>query len=200
MQLPKTACPITYSCAAAFRAVEDSIFADTLTGSEEDWEDLDEDILDQANLSDVAIRLRAFYALELVYTKVLGVQAAAPGAALHIAPKPRTLAGLEDLRGCLTKLERRYKATQTNNKLKNDKQLAYANENVSKVLLTLQEMTEVARGMLASGPVKGKVRMGYLLARVFHETYMSDQTVIEYIRPLLRISVEEALHPWDTDT
>jgi len=206
MSIPKHACPITHACLHIVRQSRDT--SPTLFNfSEEDkWGELEEEASANAP-SNESQRLRAFYAIEVIYHELLpqlffSISDPDFQRAFMELRASRSVEGLDELLGVIHRFKRKTGARRTilkikGNKNDNSQQLAELLKRPNKVLEACASAVEALKKSLRSDQVRGLSTVGQALANSFIESSESQDSIQGHLTTLLTITAGKAVTPWN---
>lgn len=218
MNPPYNGCPIVRTVLMNIRG-DEGHFDPISTHNWEDWDELEEEA-EQATPSDDTIRLRAFYAIELIYSEVIPRQlfsadvvqpstlkalvpthTSTPGPDYIKKNYPRSCEGLAELSADANRLRGRLAAMTTISVIKKERRdasLQWADifDKIRAIVELLQEAVDILCGCLRRRDTKNIIRIGEILyMAMLAANYTSSDTETE-LRTLLTIHRENAIAPW----
>jgi hypothetical protein len=208
MNLPKNACPVAYTCIREYTArLSDSTVLDhSVFGGDDDWDELRQESLSRS-LEPKAIRLRAFFAVELIYNELLPMQFFAAALPEHQEEwqglrVDRTVEGMKWLEAKALKSQRRFNARSAIATLKRDEtliQLGFALAKPAETFEKLARVCDVLAGCLRRDDIKGMTIVGSHLAWSMQNAH---QTLVEserMVRALLSVGTSNPIHAWQRE-
>jgi len=207
MSIPKHACLVTYACLAQVRLAQDTSPTPFNIFTEEDyWGDLEEQSRTNAP-SNESQRLRAFYAIEVIYHDLLpqlffSISDPEFQRAFMELRASRSVEGLDELLGVIQRFKRKTGARRTilkikGNKKDNSQQLAELLKRPNKVLEACSSAAEALKKSLRSDQVRGLTTVGQSLASSFIESSESLDNIQGHLVTLLTITTGKAVTPWN---
>lgn len=204
MNLPSTACPVTYCALRTYTRMHDD---DGPLGLP-DYDHFEE-VKREAKVCDPSpetVRLRAFFALELIYTETLPKVYFAASIEdiqkfLQEIRTPRTVEGLQTLKSRLEQAKKKSAARAALIKLRGDKNpMSGAMMTNPLVMLDrLVELCDVLTGCLRRDDLKGMTLIGDFLGHSFYEMNEVSMELELIARVLLSINSKNPLHPWERE-
>lgn len=205
-------CPIVLSLLRSVRKKTEEESLDHLSIGllgDEDWDALEESAKEP--IGEDTIRLRAFYAFELLYYEILHrmlhtgsftVTGTLDG--VRIGPLPvveRSSSGLTALIASAESLKKRLSAQASISLIKRDRtnasvQWAAINEAACAVIPWICEAADILLGCLRRGDIQRIGTIGTLLAQGMEAAHYTTSDLELEVRTLLNISKENASAPW----
>jgi len=210
MSTPKLACPITCACLHIIRQSRDTSPAlfSIFVGEEDNWGELEEEARTNAP-SIESQRLRAFYAIEVIYHELLpqlffSISDPDFQRAFMELRASRSVEGLDDLLGVIQKFKRKTGARRTilklkGNKADNSQQLAELLQRPNKVLKACESAAEALKKSLRSSNV-GLSVVGSALGHSLVESSETLDNIQNHLVILLTITTRKAVSPWNRQT
>lgn len=209
MNIPTEACPIAYPCLLTFRDLSELDPTSIFRSYDEDWEELEE-VARGSNPSPTTQRLRAFYALELVYHDVLPqLFFTASDSQMHSAflslRAARSLDGLNDVIKLGEKYKRRASAKRTTVALKDEGRdnSAQVVDLLKKHVIIVDQLVKSAhklRAVLRVHDSSKLVSIGVGLGRALFQASVSESEVADRIHTITTINQKNAVTPWKQPT
>lgn len=193
------------SCAFLARMTSPEFGYDTFFGSP-DTGDLEE-IARTSVPTTSTVRIRAFYAVELLYSEVISRQLFAATATSIVVTQfldtnyPRSSAGLKKLAEDARRLHSRLSAMATVSILKKDRrdaslQSADIYNNVCLTVNMLLESIDTLTGCLRRDDAAGIGRIGAYLAEAMDKAAYPASEMESHLRTMLRLNLNNAISPW----
>lgn len=212
MPIPRFACPVVYTCVRSYLAYVTRL-RDLRDPAQVDWSmfgQSDEDWGDILQTSEVGrptpetVRLRAFFALELVYNELIPRQLFASSVNLvseemrnlRIA---RTEQGMEKLGELALLYKKRLGARAVIAKLKRDNtvQLGYTLARPADTFDKLHESCSAMAGCLRRGDLKKVSVVGENLSWSFSNALVPELEVEQIVRTMLTVDATNPIHAWE---
>lgn len=208
MNLPENACPVAYTCIREYTdslVASDSLIHD-LFGGVDDWDVLREESLSRP-LEPTTIRLRAFFAVELIYNELLPMQFFAAALTDHQQEwqdlrVDRTVEGMKWLEAKALKSQRGFNARSAIATLKRDEkliQLGFALAKPAETFEKLARVCDVLAGCLRRDDIKGMTIVGSHLAWSMQNAHQTLAEAERMVRALIGVGTSNPIHAWQRE-
>ena len=211
MDFPRNACPIVYTCLQKYQKLSAEgkvagIFGDAGVylnpWRSEWWQDLEEEAATN-RVSEEQTLLRAFFALEVIYSDLLHRQAFIANADYSDVLREhfcglkveRSPSGLKELLGHIHAYTNKAKAAVVTIVIK--QQPSAHLKSPIRTLEILAHSCEVLSGCLRRNDFKCITLVGEDLAECLAETCIDDSYVEELMKVLLTVGVDNPIHAWE---
>jgi hypothetical protein len=164
-----------------------------------DWDELAEEAA--YPVTDETARLRAFYALELLYDQILPYEMFAVLVPLSGTHYAREAGAIAQLMSDLARIEKRLNAqitvaALTKEALSSRMQRIALSERAAGLLPLIQQVAGILLGCLRRGDVQHLDKVGELLVACMMQARLVVTTIESELRTILTINKENAITPW----